>query len=184
MSLTLQNIIDEADLLVPNSFSSANKVTWLNEVNSLFFETVKIPKTTTTQTVSGTADYTLPTDARSRNIISCFVNNALFKSADFNTVNPNLNHFTFDDTTQKLTLVPSPTAVQTMIVRYFKVATTSFVSTTLTINPDAPPEYHWIYTLGLCERIAKAMNDVNLANNYANDFQAQLMIAQQNYFKQ
>ena len=51
----------------------------------------------------------------------------------------------------------------------------------LSATPDAPSEFHWTYILALCERIAKAMNDVPLANNYANDYRGQLSVAQESY---
>lgn len=183
MPLTLEDIIAEADVRVVNSFSDAQKVTWLNEVNQEFFDVVKIPKTVSFTTINGTGEYTLNTDIRGKNIDLVHVGNGIFPSFLYDKVNPGTNYHTFNDDTHKITLSPTPSSVIAGIVRYHKIGITTFVSSGLTATPDAPAEYHWIYVLGLCERIAKAMDDLGKANNYANDYRNSLLIAQQNYKK-
>jgi hypothetical protein len=182
--LDLTTIIADADLRVPNSFTSAQKVDWLNEINQEFFDIVKIPKTATFTTTDGTANYTLDTGIRAKNIDKVHVGKQLFLSFLYDDVPPGHNFYTFDDDTSKITLNPTPTVLGLSgIVKYFKIATTSFSSNALSASPDAPSEYHWIYVLGLCERMAKAMDDVVKGNNYGNDYRGNLLIAQQNYQK-
>lgn len=179
--MDLTTIIAEADIRVPNVFSSAQKVDWLNHINGLFFEVVKIPKVATFNTVAGTPSYSIAGGVKEKNITKVQVGNGNFKSLSYEEVNPGNNYFIFNDGSNQITLSPVPTRAQSGYVRYDSAATTSFVSTSLTAKPDAPEQYHWIYILGLCEHIAKAMNDVSLANNYAQEFQANLLMAQQNY---
>lgn len=180
--MDLTTIISEADTRVPNNFDTAQKVAWLNEIHNEFFDVVKIPKVATFNTVAAAPTVVVtPTDIRGKNIETVFIGKGLYPSFQYDKVDPGRGYHTFDDTTRTITIVPTPTAVQAGVIKYYQINTTTFISTTLTAVPDAPLEYHWIFILGLCERIAKSMDDVIRANNYASDYRANLQIAQQNY---
>jgi hypothetical protein len=180
--LTLQQIITEGDLLVANAFDVPTKIVWLNEINTEFFEIVKMPASATFSTVGGTAGYTLTSAVRGKNIVKVQVGTSLFPSFLFEDVSPGTNYHIYNDATYLLTLasVPSTTGLAG-IIKYYQTASTTFVTGTLTVSPDAPQEYHWIYTLGLAARIAKAIPDIALANNYNGEYQANLAVAQQNF---
>lgn len=174
---TIQQITTEVDTLVPNSFDQAKKITWLNEINREFFEVVKIP--ITFQKVFGPGENsTLPLDLRGRNILHIRIGSVIYLSLQYENVNPGHNFWIFDDGTKNLTLEPMPLIPQLGHITYYKTSTKTLIATD---SPDAPEEYHWAYVLGLAEKVAKAMNDVVLANNYGNDYRGQLSIAQQNY---
>lgn len=180
--MNLQLIMDEADIRVPNAFPPDQKVDWLNEVNYEFFDVVKMPKAFTT-TANGTINtFVLPTDAREKNIRKVVAGSNYYRSMIYEDITAAFNFYTVDDATQTMTLTPKP-PVGTLIVVFDKMSVVPFISTTLTAIPDAPVEYHWLYVLGLCVRIAKAMNDVNLSNNYENDFKNNLSVAQQNFLR-
>lgn len=179
--MDLTSIIAEADVRVPNSFDNAQKVSWLNEINNEFFDAVKIPKTAVFSTVSGTATVTLPTDVRGKNIERVNIGKGVYPSFLYEDVPPGRGYHTFDDVGKILTIVPTPTAVLSGIVKYYQISTTTFISTTLTAIPDAPAEYHWVYILGLCERIANALDDIPRASNYGQQYRGQLAMAQANY---
>lgn len=183
MPLMLSAIIAEADARVPNAFDDAQKVSWLNEVNNEFFDVVKIPAVYPfTSNTSGS--YVLPTSVRSKNVELVIVGTRNYSSAQYAALNPGRNYWTLDDSNQTLTISPDPVTGDKGMVRYSKIPMTTFVAGTLTAVPDAPDEYHWVYILGLCERIAKAMDDVARGNNYAGDYRANLQIAQQNFQRQ
>ncbi len=179
--LTLSKIIEEADVRVPNAFDNPQKVDWLNEINVQFFDVVKMPRTHLFNGVSTVGQYTLSSGVRSKNIDKVMIGNMVYQSMQFENVLPGRSFWTFDDSTYQLSVSPAPIESAAGIVRYFQRATTTFVSGTLTAVPDAPDEYHWVYILGLCERIAKAQEDLSKANNYANEYLANLNIAQQNF---
>lgn len=183
MPLTMTQIIAQADILVPNTNTNSEKMLSLNEVNNKFFEVVKIPKTTSFTTIVGTANYTLASGIRAKNIDKVHVGRGIFPSFLYEDVNPGSNHHLFDDTTLAITLSPAPTQVLSGIVRYFRAATTTYVDTvdSLASNPDAPSEYHFVYIYGLAQKIAEAAEDLMKANNYGNQFVSNLAIAQQNY---
>lgn len=178
--LTIQQVVNEVDTLVPNPFDPTNKVTWLNEINREFFEVVKIPAVYQFVTTAGVDLYTIPNTIKSRNIERVQTNQSLFKSMQHDDINPGHNFWLVEDTSLKLHPSPSLTG-EIGIIKYFQSSKTTFLASDLSVKPDAPEEYHWAYVLGLAERVAKAMNDVSLANNYGNDYRAQLSLAQQNY---
>lgn len=185
MPLTIEEIIDEADVRVPNAFSEQEKIDWLNHINYDFFESVKIPKVVVLTSVVDVTDYDVDAsdNCRERNITRVNAGNEFYQSMAYVEVNPKNNYFTFEDSTNTLSLYPAPPlSDQDIIVRFNKVAGTTFTSVNKgSDTPDAPEEYHSVYILGLCEHIAKAMNDTVLGNNYANDYRGILAIAQQNH---
>lgn len=181
MALTLAQIITEADIRMPNTFDSAQKVSWINEVNQEFFDVVKIPLTTTTTTNTSGSYILTPTDIRSKNIDKVLVGTRYHDSLQYGELKPGRNSWDFNETTKTLTLSPDTMSGEKIIVRYNRIGTTTFVSGTLTAIPDAPAEYHQIYILGLAERIAKAMDDAAKANNFAQDYRGSLAVAQANF---
>lgn len=181
--LTLQQIITEADVLVPNAYSNPDKVAWLNAINQDFFSVVKIPKAVSFSAVITQPNYTLPNDVRSKNIDQVRVGLIQYRSLLNEDVKPGQNYFTFNDSNYQLTLNPAPAMSGQGVVRCYQIGTSTFTSSSLNVRPDAPPEYHWIYTVGLCSKIAKAQDDIAKANNYASEFANALNVASQNYAK-
>ena len=180
--MDLTAIIAEADIRVPNAFPTSTKIDWLNEVNWEFFDIVKIPKVTTVTTDGTATQYTVPTDLREKNVRKVVVGSNFYRSIIYEEITGVYNYYTIDETANKITFSPKPPAGTATIV-YDMMGVTPFVSSTLTATPVCPVEYHWIYVLGLCVRMAKAMNDTGLANNYENDYKGNLSIAQQNYVR-
>lgn len=182
--LTLQQIIDEADLLVPNTVDLADKVTQLNAINGDFFNIIKIPKIARFSGVIGQADYTLPADVREKNIdlVEC----GLLKYLDLmsDAVNPTQNNWSYDDNSKVLTISPAPYQNGLPgIVRYHRIATTTFLVSVLTATPDAPEEYHWTYVPALCAFLALTQEDASKAAIYEVQYKAAWNVAAQNYQK-
>lgn len=181
--LSLKQIINESDVRVPNHFDDAQKVSWLNEVNQEFFEIVSIPKVIYFNAHYGTEDYLLPPNVHGHNITRVTVPHTEYASYEYENTRPNNAYWTFDDEAGVITLHPAPFTTGDGVVRYSKKSSITYlVSSDLNTQfPEAPDPYHQAYILGLCERIAKAMNDVTLANNYGADYRNQLMLAQAAY---
>jgi len=179
--MNLQEIIEEADILVPNEIPTADKVMQLNAINQDFFNVVKIPKL---YRFTGTAadEYTLPSDVREKNIDYAQIGVLKYRSLDSDIVAPLQNVFSFDDETSKLTLSPAPyTSGLQGIVRYYRIATTTFVSTNLNVTPDAPAEYHWTFVPALASWLANTQNDSGNAANYEAQYRSAWNTAAQNY---
>lgn len=182
MPLTLTQIIAEADVRVPNMFDAAQKVNWLNEINNEFFDAVKIP-VVTTFTSNGSGAYPMPSSVQSKNVDLVMIGTQFYTSMQYDIPLPGRNYWNLNDSNNSLAVVPDSIAGDAGIVRYYQKPVTTFLASALTAAPDAPAEYHWLYILGLCERIGKAMDDVGKANNYANDYRNGLLLAQQSFAK-
>ncbi len=180
--LTVQEAINEVDALVPNTFDVPKKVGWLNTLNKEFFEVVQIPAIHQFVTTAGQSTYPVNTKIMSHKVDSVRVGSSFYESMQYEDVQPGHNHWIIDDAIQELSLYP-PSAItgERGVLKYTKLSATTFTTGSLTAVLEAPKEYHWAYVLGLAERVAKAMNDVTLANNYGNDYRSQLLLAQQNF---
>lgn len=176
--MKISEIISEADVLVPNAFTTSEKIPWLNAINQEFFDVVKIPKYAT---FNPSPSVTLPSDIRAKNIDYLRIGNIRYRNFLTEDVKPKELHFIFDDESSTLTL--SSVGDGMGQIRYFRIPTSIFTTSNLNAEPDAPLEYHWIYVVGLCERIAKANGDTVRANNYGQDYQNALRVAAQNYAK-
>lgn len=183
--LTLQQIITEADTLVPNAYTPSDKIPWLNAINQEFFDVVKIPITAAFTTVSGTKTYTLTGTIKEKNIDKVMAGHLKYRSLNYEDVQPGQNYFTFDESSKMLTLSAAPSSAGLRgIVRHRKATVTTFTAVSLGATPDAPDEYHWIYVLGLAEYIAKASGRETDSTNYGNQYRAALNVAAQNYQKE
>lgn len=180
--LKIGEIIREADTLIPNALSENEKISWLNAVNHEFFSVVKIPKIYRFNAIAGESVYVLRPDVLAKNIDVVHVGLTQYRSMMTEDVIPTNNFWIFDDHSKRLTITPSPYKKTLGIVRYHQIATTTYTSSNVeNSEPDAPIEYHWAYVLGLCSRIAKAVDDIAKANNYENDYRDYLNVAAANH---
>ena len=179
--MNLQQIIAEADLLVPNEVQVADKVLYLNSANQDFFNVVKIPKITFFNCVESQQDYSLPNDVRAKNIDLVMVGMFQYFNLERDLVTPAQNAYSFDDSTSKISIHPAPYADLQGVVRYRRVATTIFSASDLNKVPDAPEEYHWTFVSALASFIANTQDDVVKASNYENQYKAAWNVAAQNY---
>ncbi|MEF3312324.1 hypothetical protein PV433_25905 [Paenibacillus sp. GYB004] len=179
--LTIQQIMDEADILVPNKVPTVDKVLQITEINRDFFETVKIPKLARF-TSSTFSDYILVSDVREKNIDLVSVGMLKYRSLDGDAVNPLQPVYAFDDTTRTLTLSPAPyqSGLQG-IVRYRRIGTVTYTTGNLSATPEAPEEYHGSYIVALASWLANTQDDSAKAANYEAQYRAVWNVAAQNY---
>lgn len=168
-------------MLVPNDVPVADKVIWLNSINQDFFNVVKIPKIAQFDCAAGQNDYPLPVDVRQKNIDMVLIGPSQYRSMDRENLTPYQNAFAYDDTTKTISLYPAPYTDLRGFLRYHRIATTTFLSTTLTVPPDAPEEYHWTFIPALAAMLANSQDDSVKASNYENQYKAAWNVAAQNY---
>lgn len=165
--MIISSIIDEADLLVPNEVPLADKIVALNALNQDFFNVVKIPRVLSLAPVKDQATYTISTEVRLKNIDLLMVGIIKYHELIPGISNPLQNTYTFDDSTYTLTLRPAPYSSGLQgVLRYARIATTTFTSSVLTAVPDAPEEYHYSYYIGLASYLAYAMDDMTKGAAY------------------
>ncbi|TQR97308.1 hypothetical protein [Paenibacillus ottowii] len=180
--MNINDIIKEADLLVPNAVDVADKLIWLNAINQDFFNVVKIPVFDSFISVLDQGQYTLSANVRFKNIDYVMCGVVKYKELSPDAPNPLQNTFRFDDTTKVLTLSPPPyVAGLGGLVRYNRIGTATYTSSNITIEPDAPLEYHWTYIPALAAYIAHSMDDEVKAANYENQYKNAWNVAAQNY---
>lgn len=182
--LTLQQIIDEADILVPNTVDLPDKINRLNEINADFFNVVKIPKIGRFVGTVGQADYTLPADVREKNIDLVECGLLQYRNLMSERVSPTDNNWSYDDSSKVLTISPAPYQNGLPgIVRYHRLATTTFLVSNLDAVPDAPEEYHGTYVPALCSFLALTQEDASKAAIYEAQYKSAWNVASQNYQK-
>lgn len=179
--MNINDIISEANMLVPNDVPVADKVIWLNALNQDFFNVVKIPKIAKFDCKAGQEEYVLLADVRQKNIDLVMIGMFPYKSLDRDDVTPAQNAYAFDDTSKTLSLFPAPYGNLKGFLRYQRIATTPFTASTLTAVPDAPEEYHWTFIPALSSMLANSQDDMTKAANYENQYKAAWNVAAQNY---
>lgn len=183
--MNLQSIINEADILVPNEVEVGDKLIVLDSLNRDFFNVVKIPRVVPFTPVKDQPSYTLPAYVRLKNIDLVMCGVIKYKELIPSTTHPMHNTFTYDDSTYSLTLRPAPyqNGLQA-IVRYNRIATTTFEFDNLLATPDCPLEYHFSFVLGLASYLANTQDDGIKASNYENQYKSMWNVAAQNYAKE
>lgn len=169
--MNIQTVIDEADLLVPNEVPLVDKIVALNSINQEFFNSVKIPRVLPLSPVKDQATYNISTEVRLKNIDLVMVGIIKYHELVPGTTNPLQNTYAFDDSTHILTLRPAPyqSGLQG-VLRYSRIATTTFTSGNLNAIPDAPDEYHWTYYVALAAYLAAAMDDMGKSATYESQY--------------
>lgn len=183
--MQISSIINEADILVPNEVSTADKVIVLTALNQDFFNVVKIPRVYSFTPIKNQSSYPLPSEVRLKNIDLVMCGVVKYKELLPTVPNPMLNTFTFDDSNFQITFRPAPYQESLQaLVRYSRIGTATFNTNNLNAIPDAPEEYHWTYVLGLASYLANTQDDGIKASNYENQYKAAWNVAAQNYAKE
>jgi len=172
--LTLQQILDESKTImaIKDEYDNSTLIMWLNNINNDFFNVVKIPKVFRFMTSLNVAEYNMPSDMRLKNIDLVNVGYLHYRSLDEDDIRPLQNYYTYDDISRKMSLNPAPYENAQGVVRYRRIATTTFTSGNMNTSPDAPEEYQWTYVPALCCYIALAMDDAIRATNFENQYKS------------
>lgn len=179
--MNLTQIASIARGYVQNEYTDSEYAEWLTAINQHFFEVVKIPQVAFFDALKDVATYTLPAGIALRNMDRVIVGTAKYESMQLTDVAPGQNGWTFDETTNQLTLSPVPKYDAQGYIRYAKKASKIYTASDMAELPEAPAEYHNLYVFGLAEIIAITLDDMIKAANFGQQYNAQLAIAQANY---
>ncbi len=175
--MNLTTIIAEADVLVPNDMTVAEKVAFLNTINVDFFNQVKIPIIERFETTLA-ATYEITGLVKDQDID--YVRIGFLQYQKVGSSQLKSNEYVAND--GEVILSPAPYAAGLpATIRYYRCATTTFTETSLTDTPDAPSEYHWTYVPALCVKLAQAMDDMPKAANYEEEYRTAWQAAAQDF---
>lgn len=178
--MNLYEILDDADGRITNISLRHEKIRWLNQIQRKVFRTINIPSSANIKTVDGQKLYALATDFPTDRIYRLTVDSVEYpyRRLDQATV----AYFYYILLTQ-LGLEPAPSEDDLDIWIFYNKRPVDLCDNltdaqidALTdvalqaVTPELPVDYHELYVFALCEKIAKAKEDVTLANNYVSDY--------------
>ena len=173
---TLQQLLDDIDARLPNTFTATQKITWMNDCVGEVWRYMASTKLHTTVTVSSQANYELPTGIEFDKIKRVEVANS--------TAGETFNEYTYkgDDDTKtdysylknvttdgtRLQLYPTPDTADYPIKIKYEAKPTVLSTNTLSTGVQINSEYQDILKFRAMKVIAQSGNspDVELANNY------------------
>lgn len=179
---TVQQVINEADLLVPNVNTIQQKIDQLNNITNEFYNNVKIPEHTFFNVIKNQTNYTI-TGAKIKekdieNVQVGFLNYRSNEHADtFNTG----NRFTFNDSTNELVITPPYTKNDTGIIRHYRCKNKTYTSDNMNEEIDAPEEFQQTFVNALASWIALTQDDITRASIYEANYRSTWNAASQNY---
>lgn len=188
---TLQQLLTDIDLRMPNSFTQANKIDWLNEVQREVFRELGIQDILEFDTVANMPFYDLTDLAQNiefEMIKSLTVDNTNYDPADLNQeAKYNIFYKVLDynnSETPKIGIYPTPTKSDLKIRIFYERRPTLLTASALTAVPDLKEDYQSILKYGVWIIIAESMDDITKANNYTLKYNAELKrIKQEKYEK-
>ena len=187
MSTTIDNIIDDVDVRLPNVFTEAQKIGWINdEIRKIKRELMTEDTDSSLTTVADQVEYTLPTNIKIENIIepiyiaqdAVITSTTVFKPYYFAKSNKVLAYGNydlgddvyFDFLDGKIGFYPTPTTTGLQIFINFYKTPATYTATTDVIELE--DDWLDILKFSLMRTIAMSGNnpDIELANMYGVEY--------------
>lgn len=181
---TVQEIITAINLQYRNSYTTPQKVEWMDKVQKQIFQKVKHEaEPYTFETVEDNAFYPIPSDCDPKGIkevtIETGVGTDKYRTLHFVNVSSNQRvgeqqEFYSIQGNENFYINPLPTAdtegKNVYVIYNKRPATLSSDTAGLAAVPDLNVDFHELLELGVLERIARARGEVVDKNNFAADF--------------
>jgi hypothetical protein len=192
---TVQEILTDIDVRIPNSFTNAQKIGWINEILLQIYKYMNSDEKEmcTFLTVLDQLTYLLPLNLTLDEIITVSISNETTISSDtvftvyeFKGPNEELNGNNYFDALNGLIgIYPIPDTTGYTVNILYEKKPDLLSATALTAIPGIDEKYHNILTFYCCNVIAKSGNNpkVTLSNNYAVDFNNAWEIFYKDYMK-
>jgi hypothetical protein len=189
MPTTVQ-ILADIDARLPNSFTEAQKLAWLNDIQRKIAKYLEVEQTYDF-VASSSMEYSMSTNIRVENIKHVYTGDST-KIADICSTTvwtehdfagsedemsgykyyvPDIPHYNSTGTSTSLCLYPESTEVRVARM-YYNTLLTDLTRASAGYTPLWNSEWHDILKYGVMEIIAKAGNnpDIDLANNYRYEY--------------
>lgn len=183
---TLTELLNTIDTTYRNSYSTAQKVEWINTILRQIFQMVRHEaEPHTFMTVSNYSLYDLPADCDPFGIKQVVIETSYgsnkFDELTFVSIESGRRFNSTDRVysvveNSKLFLNPLPTDADEgkVVYVYYNKKPNELTSSDLTVTPDLEESFHELLVLGCLERIARARGEYDDKNVFANDFQSLL----------
>lgn len=180
---TIQGLLDDINLRYRNTFTTDQKLVWMNEEQRELFETLELDSVPFSfPTVASQYLYPIPDGVEKDRIkvITYQVNDTDFTEVPFmendnrQFVYQNSLFYTIleDNFYFNIPMVPIDDRI---IYIYLDSQPEDISSTALSVEPAVPKRYQELLKLGTLKRIASARKDVIMYNNYETDYQTKLL---------
>lgn len=182
---SIQNLLNDIDLRYKNTFTTDQKLVWMNEEQRELFETLEVDSVPFSfSLVADQYLYPIPNGVEKDRIkvMTIQVNDqtpASFEEIPF--IENNNNREAFEDQ-YWYTIVennfyintPSTPVDGRLIYIYLDAQPEDLSSTALNIEPSVPIRYQELLKLGTLKRIAAARKDTQMYNNYDAEYQQKI----------
>lgn len=183
---TVTELLTTINLEYRNTYTDAQKVSWMNTVQDQIFQRVRHEaEPFTFTTISGESYYALPSDCDKKGIKQVAIETKA-SSGDYDTLRyvsvESDEYFSENDEfysvegTSNLFLNPVPTATDAgkKVYIYYNKRPAELSSASLSVTPDLEENFHELLILGVIERIARAQREHEDKQEYERDFNALL----------
>lgn len=177
---TVQELLEDIDIRIPNAFTVKQKITWMNQAMRILFKYMNDTAVTTFTTVENQSTYLLPTDCLLDQILiieitsdSVVTNQSVFVKYYFSGLLDDLSGNKYYDALNGnfgLNPIPDTTGYNGRI--YFRKNPIYLSESNLSAVPEVNPDYQIALEYYVLSVIAKSGHnpDVELANNYTMEF--------------
>lgn len=176
---TVQQLLDDINLRYKNTFSTAQKVVWMNEVQKELFQKARVEAVPFYfTTVSGQSWYALPNDCDPDDIqrltIETGVGTGYYNPLPFKRMDEEISEseefYTIQTTNTFLNPVPTTTTAGRRVHIYYFKKPIELSETALSASPELQEAYQPLLKLGVLIIMAQANEDAVMANNFTTEY--------------
>lgn len=168
--MILSEILEQIDILVPNSLPTSIKVAWINQVQRQMFRDYPLPdKIFAFTTEADTAGYSFPADCPIDRVQHLVIDEIEYPYVSISEpTNHHDRYWTSVD--GRLLIYPTPTEALTAVL-FYRQRPADLSETSLTAEPDFPEDFHEMLVVGCAARVAKVSPEtLPLVSMYETDF--------------
>ena len=166
--MTLEELLQDVDLLVPNSIALDVKVRFMNQVQNQLFRDYDVSKSSYVFTlIPGEELYPLPEDCPEDMIRSVVVEGRTYELAN---TEDSITDETYFVHSGLLTIIPSPQKEGKGMVHYLR-RPRKINEYVLEREPDFPRDYHELLSYGCAIRVARIEQDYEQLSVLEGEFQ-------------
>lgn len=167
--MKLSEILEQVDIMVPNSLSLPLKISWINQIQSEFYRDYPIPDATHAfETIPGTQVYPLPEDCAENRITSVVIDDRIYPYAAGDLPSTQIRYWTI--VAEQMMIYPEPKKTMSGFI-YYRPRPPQLTEDDLDEEPLFPSDFQEMLVLGCAARVAKTMPETkDAARVYSNDF--------------